>query len=188
MDIVLEKLKSIIKHEIITEFKLFPNLCSNFPFTVIEKCKSVVKHDKISTSVPHPCSNNNYPFKGELLDNSFIVTKNISYRRLSMSHESFEPVVVGKIFRENGNTIIEIALRVSLLITIFGYLFLVLCTVILIYFVFYSITTKQTDYVAAILIGFPYCIFGYFYMLRPLHLAKIKTKKIFKELLEAELR
>ena len=86
--------------------------------TIMEKLHSIVKNEEILSWKIFTCSEHSYSFNGQVIDNSFTIVRNIFY------HNSFTPVIRGEIFRENGNIIIEVFMRMNASTTIFMCLWL----------------------------------------------------------------
>ena len=119
-------------------------------------------------------------FSGELFDDNFIITRNIVYRN------SFLPVIKGKIYCENGNTIIEMFLRLHLFVIVFLSIWLSI-PFMLICLVLFNLIVKQTGSLNSIIMPMILFLFGCFVMIGGFNYENAKAQNIIKELLEAEL-
>jgi hypothetical protein len=119
-------------------------------------------------------------FRGELFENSFIMIRNILYRN------SFIPIIKGKIFQENGNTIIDIFMRMYLFVIIFMGLWLGIPLILL----FTNLFDLIINHNGSLLTSFSpmiFFIFGYIIMMAGFNYEYIKAQKILKELLNVEI-
>ena len=115
--------------------------------TVIERLNSVIKHKKHPFFDLFPGSYPSYPFKGELSGNSFTIVRNISYCN------PFEHIISGEIISKNGNTTVNISMKMHSFPRIFMcFWFGFLAVATLIGFV-NTIETISTDYLIISLIS-----------------------------------
>ena len=164
VDVVLEKLKSVIEHKKITDYKL-----------------STDDYKLFQHSYP------DYPFKGELSSNLFTIVWNTCH------WYSSEPIITGRIFHENGNTIIKISIKyvvpnLKSACNWFGVFTL---------FILYAIVDSTAEIQAAIQnrsvfqLVFQFILLIllalYTFIILFFNLTKRDTEKKFKELLDAEL-
>jgi TM2 domain-containing membrane protein YozV len=114
------------------------------------------------------------PYDGEIYENGFKI------KRISVIGNSFKPIIVGSIFEDNGQNIINIKMRLHYIVIGFmtiwfgGVLSILLNNIIK--------AKSSVEILSGIIGGLIFLIFGYLIMTVPFKLESIKSKKYFNEL------
>ena len=119
-------------------------------------------------------------FRGDLLEDNFKIIRNTHFRN------PFIPIIQGKIYKENGKTVIKIFLRMHFIVMIFLVYWFV-AFIMPVYNNIYNILVNEFGSLNIIVGNIIVILLVYIIMILFFNYDKVKIENIIKDLLEAEL-